>query len=115
MASQRDRWVSGAFIQKKGTGVSCLTGLAVSSALIGSSQWRGIGQINSGTTIGSVAANVVSGDVVQLTPYMASHMATSIGPSAIFVASISAGFIHVQTTGSVSVRAAMPFAWTVVK
>lgn len=101
MAKFRERWTVGRITSKL--------------APVGTSDWRGLANMASGTVITSIAATgVVSGAVIQVTPYMYTGAMTS--PSiALHVASVSAGAFIVVAANSNSPTANMPFVWSVIR
>lgn len=112
-------WVAGAFIQEKDTGATnSLNSTNVSSHLIGSSAWRGIATVLSGTSVASVAAAAArSGAVIILTPYMYANATASGGAlqAAPCVGSVSAGAFMILNAGGTITFNDMPVAWQIVR
>lgn len=87
-------------------------------APVGTTQWRGISTIASGTTVCTVAAaDCVSGAAINVTPYMYANAVSSGGNlrTVLTVGSVQAGQFMVFCAGSVAPTAAMPFAWQVLR
>lgn len=108
--------ISGAFVQRRGTAVSCITGLQVSSSFVGHGQIRGIVTVNSGTTVVSVTATgVVSGDTLfsSILQY-ASGVSSQAGVTT-YIESVRAGAFEIRCIGSRAPVGNMPVAWFVIK
>ena len=120
----RELLAAGAFVQRINTTASSFTGIDVSSAavlrgpvtlndaLTGNAQLRGFITINSGTTVGSVAATgVVSGDIIQTTIMQYASGVASQQVVNTFVASVRTGAFEVMCVGSVAPVGNMPVGW----
>ena len=109
-------WISGAFVQRRGTAVSCITGLQVSSSFVGHGQIRGLATMATSTTVISVTATgVVSGDVIVVSPYMYNQTYNGSKFPVVSVQSVRAGAFEIVSIGSVAPVGAMPVAWFVIK
>jgi len=87
---------------------------------VGTTDWRGISTIASGTAVVSVTATAaVSGALVFASPYMFGNSqvgsAGNLGQMTIVPVSLSAGAFLLTTAGSVAVTAPMPVQWFVIR
>ena len=88
----------------------------VASQLIGSTAWRGIATVNSGTTVASVAATAAqSGAVIALSQYMFATAQNSGQSIVLNVQSVRAGAFEIVCAGSIAPAANMNVAWSIVR
>jgi hypothetical protein len=86
--------------------------------VVGTTDWRGVSIMSSGTTVVSVAATRAKSGAVILTQAMQMTVATnSANPSAIFTvpASVGNGSFIITTIGSVAPPVNMPVAWAIIQ
>lgn len=87
---------------------------------IGTTDWRGISTIASGTAVVSVAATAaVSGALVFASPYMFGNSqvgsAGNLGQMVTVPISVANGSFILTTAGSVAVTAPMPVQWFILR
>jgi len=83
----------------------------------GTTNWRGITTISSGTRIASVTAGAArSGAVINVTPmnYLAANSA-NIHPISVGVFCTANGFFQVVTIGSETPKLDLPVAWSIIR
>ncbi len=83
----------------------------------GSSGWRGVATVSSGTTVATVSAAAArSGAVIILTPYMYANAVNSgqhlFSP---VVGSVSTGRFVIFGAGSIAPLADCPVAWQIIR